>query len=147
MFAVGCYPETSGVREQPILRINRIPCKSPALGVTGVLPAWRQRQVGSPKHRTTAPTKKDMHDPCKSVLSVALYLFVSFCVFLWLTHFAAGKYIFGHKKSLEEAYFPAKSISFHTNSFSALVFFYFLIFPFDFPSSASRKYRKTQSFL
>jgi len=74
---------------------------------------------------STAPTKKDMHDPCKSVLSVALYLFVAFCVFLWLTHFAAGKYIFGHQKSLEEAYFRAKSISSCTKSFSALVFFTF----------------------
>jgi len=46
------------------------------------------------------------------------------CVFV-ATHFAAGKYIFDHQKSLEEAYFPAKSISFHTNSFSALVFFTF----------------------
>jgi len=27
-------------------------------------------------------------------------------VFLWLTHFAAGKYIFDHKKSLEEASIP-----------------------------------------
>ncbi len=37
---------------------------------------------------------------------MALYFFVALCVFLWLTHFAAGKYIFGHKKSIAEASIP-----------------------------------------
>ena len=120
MFAVGCYPETSGVREQPILRINRIPCKSPALGVTGVLPAWRQRQVGSPKHRTTAPTKKDMHDPCKSVLSVVLYLFVAFCVFLWLTILPQANIFLATKKASSRLPFP-----FFLPSFPAIFLFAF----------------------
>ena len=80
---------------------------------------YRKSGVGSrelvaclPAGRSTAPPKKDMRDPCKSVLSVALYLFVPF------VHFVA-------QKSLEEAYFPPKSISCHTKSFSALVFFTF----------------------
>ncbi len=61
-----------------------------------------------------------MHDPCKSVLSVVLYLFVAFCVFLWLTILPQANIFLATKKASSRLPFP-----FFLPSFPAIFLFAF----------------------